>query len=219
MALGFVLAAMIRLAVVHGLGVDPGGALQVADPAAAQVFTLALLDTGQRETREGAGDPGTIVAPDSAAPLFTRVRSTERYMIALIREGYDRSATFRQLVDALQRSNVIVFVQPGYCAGGRIRSCLVGIGGSLLERHIRIKVDLQHTTHVGLIATVAHELQHALEIAEQPDVIDASGALKLYRQIAVGRCRVGLSEECETERARATERKVSQELFQHPHRL
>jgi hypothetical protein len=143
MALGFVLAAMIRLAVVHGLGVDPGGALQVADPAAAQVFTLALLDTGQRETREGAGDPGTIVAPDSAAPLFTRVRSTERYMIALIREGYDRSATFRQLVDALQRSNVIVFVQPGYCAGGRIRSCLVGIGGSLLERHIRIKVDLQ----------------------------------------------------------------------------
>jgi hypothetical protein len=211
MALGFVLTVMIRLAVTYGSGIDTDSALHASDTAAAQAFAE------QGGTREWGSDrPPTIGAPDSADPLFTRVRSTERYMIELIREGYDRSATFRQLVDALQRSNVIVFVQPGYCARGRIRSCLVSVGGSLMERHIRIKVDPQHTTQFGLIATVAHELQHAVEIAEQPEVVDASGALKLYRQIALGQCRSGLSEECETKRALATERKVTEELFRYP---
>jgi len=157
----------------------------------------------------------TLRAPnevtDEAPGLFTRVRSTERFMIALIREGYDRSPGFRDLVDVLQQSNVIVFVQPASCAGGRIRSCLVSVNGSRRARHIRINVD-PHTSHDWLIATVAHELQHAVEIAEHPDVIDGSGALELYRRIAVGRCREGLSEECETERARATEAKVLEEL-------
>src|SRR5262245_52166477 len=110
-------------------------------------------------------------APDDAPGLFTRVRSTERFMITLIREGYERSSTFRELVDTLQRSNVIVFVQPAVCAGGRIRSCLVSVKGSALERHLRIKVDT-HTSHNALIATVAHELQHAVEIAAHPEVID-----------------------------------------------
>lgn len=149
---------------------------------------------------------------DDAPGLFTRVRSTERFVIALIREGYERSPTFRELVDTLQRSNVIVFVQPGACAGGRIRSCLTSVDGSAIERHIRISVDTR-TSHNALIATMAHELQHAVEIAEHPEVTNGSGALRLYRQIAFGRCRDGLSDECETSRALATETKVTNELF------
>jgi hypothetical protein len=149
--------------------------------------------------------------PDDAPGLFTRVRSTERFVIALIREGYERSATFRDLVDTLQQSNIIVFVQPTVCAGGRIRSCLVSVTGSGLARHIRILVNTR-TSHNALIATVAHELQHAVEIAEDLDVTDASSVIQLYRRIAFGRCHEGLSEECETNRALATEKTVLREL-------
>ena len=149
---------------------------------------------------------------DDAPGLFTRVRSTERFMITLIREGYEQSPTFRELVDRLQRSNIIVFVQPAVCAGRRIRSCLVSVSGSALERHIRILVDTR-TSKNALIATVAHELQHAVEIAEHPDVTDASGTIKLYRRIAFGRCHEGLSEECETMRALDTEKAVLIEVF------
>jgi hypothetical protein len=156
--------------------------------------------------------PGRATSVDDAPGLFTRVRSTERFMIALIREGYERSPTFRNLVDTLQQSNVIVYVQPAACAGGRIRSCLVAVGGSSQSRQIRIKVDPRHTTNDRLIATVAHELQHAAEVAEHPEVIDGSGLLKLYRKLAFGRCHEGLSEECETTRALATEEKVQEEL-------
>jgi hypothetical protein len=145
--------------------------------------------------------------------LFTRVRSTERYTIALIREGYDRSGTFRHLVDTLQRSDVIVVIQPLPCAGGRIRSCLVSVNGSVGARQIGIKIDPQHTIGDWLIATIAHELQHAIEIADHPEVNDARSAIALYRQIGVGRCREGLSEECETEHALDVEKKVRDELM------
>ena len=135
-------------------------------------------------------------------------------MIVLIREGYDRSPAFRDLVDLLQQSNVIVFVQPASCAGGRIRSCLVSVNGSQRERHIRIHVDT-HTSHEWLIATVAHELQHAVEIASTPKSSTRPPHSSSYRQIAFGRCREGLSEACETTRALATERQVLEELYRH----
>jgi len=103
-------------------------------------------------------------------------------------------------------------VQPGLCAGGRIRSCLVAVAGSPHDRHIRIRLDPQHTIENGLIAAAAHELQHAVELAENPDVVDGRTLTALYRRIASGRCGQGLSEECETERALLTERTVFQEL-------
>jgi hypothetical protein len=156
--------------------------------------------------------PRTMPVHVDAPGLFTRVRSTQRPMIALLREGYDRSPTFRELVDTLQQSNIIVFVQPAVCARGRIRSCLTSVNGSGLERHIRISVDTR-TSHNSLIATMAHELQHAVEIAEHLEVIDAASALRLYRRIAFGRCREGLSDECETSRALDTEATVMKELY------
>jgi hypothetical protein len=157
--------------------------------------------------------PQDAIGTDGNRPQYSKVRSMDQYVIALVREGYDRSPTFHELVDALERSNVIVLVQPGICAGGRIRSCLVSVAGSERDRHVRIKIDPQHTIRDGLIAAVAHELQHAVEIAEHPEIKDPPGVVRLYRQIAFGRCREGLSEECETERALETEKTALRELL------
>jgi hypothetical protein len=180
---------------------------------ASMVLSVAIVIAGRAgEAPRGVPFRVSSAVVDDAPGLFTRVRSSERFMIALIGEGYERSPEFRDLVDVLQRSNVIVVVQPASCAGGRIRSCLVSVNGSASERHIRINVD-PHTSHDRLIATVAHELQHAVEIAEYPEVVDASAVLKLYRKVAIGRCREGLSEECETTRALVTEKKVLDELY------
>src|SRR5262245_44037767 len=132
--------------------------------------------------------------------LYTHVRPIEPYLAALVLEGYERSSTFRQLVDSIQQSNVTVWVRPGICAGGRIRSCLVSVSGSERARYVWITIDPNHTIEHRLIAAVAHELQHAVEVAEHPEVTDASATVKLYRQLAFGRCRDGLSEECETMR-------------------
>src|SRR2546428_6289199 len=59
--------------------------------------------------------------------------------------------------------------------------------------------------------TLFRSLQHAVEIAEEPDVFDAAGALRLFRRLGFGRCHEGLSEECETARALAMEKQRSEE--------
>jgi len=169
-------------------------------------------DPPDERGRYRSGDPSKP-ADSLDKPKFTRVRSMDRYIFELVMKGYERSSTFRVLVDTLQQSNAIVLIQPGRCAGGRIRSCLVSVNGSDEERHIRIRVDPQHTIEIGLIAAVAHELQHAVEITERQDIVDAAGVLRLYRRIAYGRCQQGLSEECETSQALTTERKVLLELW------
>jgi len=173
-------------------------------PLALAVGILAHFTSGNLGAQAPRDHPSML--------LFARVRSADKYMVGLIGEGYDRSSTFRELVDFLHQTNVIVSIQPIACAGGRIRSCVVGVKGSDRERHIWIRVNPAHTIRDRLIATVAHELQHAVEIAEHPDVIDGPSVLKLYRNIAVGPCGRGVSEECETTRALAAEERVLVEL-------
>ncbi|MCA1585200.1 MAG: hypothetical protein LC791_10680 [Acidobacteria bacterium] len=85
------------------------------------------------------------------------------------------------------------------------------VEGDHRQRHIRILVSTR-TTGDRLLATIAHELQHALEIVREADVIDGVRALALYRRIATGDCGEGLSEACETDAALAVEAKVLEEL-------
>ena len=69
-----------------------------------------------------------------------------------------------------------------------------------------------------LIATIAHELQHALEIARDPNVSTSEAALALYRRISFGGCRAGKSDRCETEAALDIEARVNDELGRTPRR-
>jgi hypothetical protein len=148
--------------------------------------------------------------PAAAVPLV-RLKPADSEMRRLIGEGYGRSTSFRELVDALHRSNAIVTVQFGMCANGRFRSCVTNVSSDDRTRSIRIKVNTR-TTDNRLIATIAHEIWHALEILAEPGATDPEGVLALYRRIGIGACREGLSDRCETEAARALESRVEAEL-------
>ena len=132
-------------------------------------------------------------------------------MRRLISDGFDRSLTFRALVDAIHRSNGVVIVQYGLCANGRFRSCVTNVDGDRDRRSIRIKVNTR-TTDDRLIATIAHELHHAIEILSDPEVAGPEEVLALYRRIGTGRCRQGLSDACETDEALRVEAVVNDEL-------
>jgi hypothetical protein len=95
---------------------------------------------------------------------------------------------------------------------------VVGVEGDARQRHIRIVLKPLPTDY-RLMATIAHELQHALEILGESDVIDGESALRLYRRIAIGECKRGRSETCETEAALQFERKVLDELEGRPARI
>lgn len=147
----------------------------------------------------------------SLEPQFVHLKPADAEMRRLMVDGYRRSETFRALVDAIHRSNAVVVVQYGQCGKGRFRSCVTDVAGDRRQRAIRIKIDTR-TTDDRLIATVAHELSHALEILRDPDVFSAETTLNLYRKIGTGKCREGLSDACETDGALAAEARVLDEI-------
>jgi len=127
---------------------------------------------------------GALVEAQMANGSSLRVRSTERFILDLVQEGHDRSPAFRELVTAIDRSNVIVYVEPGVCAFGHLDGCLVAfINVSRFgERYLRVAVNRRRDRD-SLIGLVAHELQHAREVAEVPDVLSVDGMLALFHRI------------------------------------
>ena len=162
---------------------------------------------------------GVFSISQTAAPAgdhsvrLTRVKPADSEMRRLVLDGISRSPAFRAVVDEIHQFNVVVVIQFGLCGSGRIRSCVSHVEGDERQRHIRIKVN-SRTTDDRLIATIAHELHHALEIAREPEVVNSESALRLYRRISSGKCRQGLSEQCETAAALQVEAKVNDELGQ-----
>jgi hypothetical protein len=154
---------------------------------------------------------GTSPAVVEETPRLVRIKPADAEMRRLVLDGHAGSPTFRRLMAEIHETNVVVVIQFGLCARGRIRSCVSHVEGDSRQRHIRIKVNTR-TTDDRLIATIAHELHHALEIAREPDVTSSELTLALYRRIGMGRCREGLDEKCETEAALQIEHRVNDEL-------
>ena len=145
-------------------------------------------------------------------PSRHRVRAADRALAELIEKGYERSQTFRQLVEAIEQSDAMVVVQYGFCRFRMtVRACISNVTTDHVYRHIRIKID-SSDQEFALIARIAHELQHALEIIADPAARDTDSVLAMYRRIGNGECGKGLSDRCDTEAARSIERIVRKEI-------
>ena len=117
-------------------------------------------------------------------PRFAHVRSADRSMLNLLGEGYRNSPTLRKLVDLLDASNVIVYVEPGICAFGHLGGCLLAYieVAPSAERYLRVAITLRQDPR-RILSVVAHELQHAREVAEAPDVTTVDEMLRLFQRI------------------------------------
>lgn len=122
-----------------------------------------------------------LIAAASACP---HVRANGDPAIAsLIAEATRASATFRQLMDAVDRTNGLVYVEQGHCRHG-VRACLtlsVKVAGPY--RILRILLDL-HRELSQLIGSLGHELQHALEVLSDARLTTSQAAYLFYAQIA-----------------------------------
>jgi len=140
--------------------------------------------------------------------LVARLRpdgSVERRVIA---EGLCGSATFRSLVDAIQRSDVIVYVSMRPLRNRRVNGHLEFLAATATDRLLRVVFGfpLDRATR---IATLGHELRHASEIAAAPDVRTARTFAAYFS--AHGRpSEVGTG--YETEAARQTELQIRVDL-------
>ena len=111
-----------------------------------------------------------------------------------------RSPTFRTLVAGLNSSDVVVYIESNL----RIRS---GFNGYLVDRvivaggyrYLQVVVNPELSQH-QLIGVIAHELQHAMEVAEAGSVRSDTDLRALFKSRDTGAC--GLAHSC-TETAAA----------------
>lgn len=111
-----------------------------------------------------------ILAVPAVADPSTRVRASHPRLAHLLLAGEQRSATFRDLIARLQVSDVIVHLEsapPGHPLDGGMQF----VGAIGLARYVRVtlRTDLQAE---ALMALIGHELRHAVEVAENPEIRD-----------------------------------------------
>ena len=140
------------------------------------------------------------------------VRSTNSRLARAIGQGSVRSATFRRMVEALRATDVIIHVESGDCDCRRANACLSLLAASGGVRYLRASVSLRRLD-VELIEQIGHELQHALEIAGQAEIISDATLAAYYRSHSQG---CGRLTHCfETAAARTAGQAVRTELY-HP---
>jgi hypothetical protein len=117
------------------------------------------------------------------APHAAHVRSSSPALVALIQQATRRSATFRGLVEAIDASDSIVFVEAGNCGHG-VRACFVDVAAAGTNRYMRVVVD-PHKAAWDLMGSIGHELRHTLEVIGEPRIRDNHTKYFFYEQIGM----------------------------------
>jgi len=108
-------------------------------------------------------------------------------------EGLRRSEVIRRLVAVIDASDVIVYLARGDCPRPAV-ACLMVTSRGAGVRHVRI--NFRQPIGLGkpggwhkddLSVAIAHELQHAVEIAGWPDVIDGETMQAAYTRRGLDR--------------------------------
>jgi len=111
-----------------------------------------------------------------------RLRPQDARLTSLLHQGAARSTTFKSLVDRIEASNVIVYVALNPLMKPNFSGMLTWMTRSGDYRYLRASISTDLTSD-QMIATLAHELQHAVEVIEDESVIDESSLVALYRRI------------------------------------
>ena len=113
---------------------------------------------------------------------FQHLRSLDEGMRAAIDDGIRRSALFRELVTQIELSDLIVYVEPDCTLRDYVQGKLVFVTAAPPVRYLRVRIACQ-LTGIKQIAMLAHELQHAVEVANAPWVVDEASLAAEYRRI------------------------------------
>jgi hypothetical protein len=132
---------------------------------------------------------GLVVSPlalVSVLPLLPahHVRSTDREMLNIVELGAHRSTLFRALVERLDGSDVFVYLEPSRTISG---GCLRFAAASPRGRYLRVLIGPERDMN-QLLALIAHELEHAAEVAQSVDVVDEATFNALFARIGRSHC-------------------------------
>jgi len=144
------------------------------------------------------------MVPSQLRPLSCRTA-------AIVANGLVRSATFRGLVDKVGQLNGIVYITDRYYVNSQTRRVMSGAlshSVSLAGAHRVLHLMVAPESGDRQLITMAHELQHAIEVLEAPGVDTEAAVDQLFKRIGV-QVSAGVME---TQAALDAERAVAREL-------
>ncbi len=115
-------------------------------------------------------------------PHIPHIRSTHHELLRLLADGCRRSRTLDTLVKRIEQSDLLVYLEWGSDVPLSLRAYLRLAGAGPVHRYLRIKVKIPARDETVLLL-LAHELQHAAEVADAPDVRTEADLDTLYRRI------------------------------------
>ncbi len=146
--------------------------------------------------------------PQSALPDdLGHIRSRSPLLSDAISTGTERSATFRALVDRIERSDLIVYVTCAKFSSTTLRGRTWLAAARPGARYVRVDIRC-YGLSVVFPSILAHELQHVVEIAAEPLVVDDRSFARLYSTIGFREC----DTEFETSEAQRVGERVQLEL-------
>ena len=150
--------------------------------------------------------PSLALAQAEGGP---RVRPTDTRLANILRDGIERSSTLRRLVDRVETGDVVVYLESKQTMPWALLGTLTWIGANESLRFVRAAIKVQPKSN-SLIAGIAHELQHVIEVIEAPWVCDSRSLQALYKDI--GKRTTSSDQLWDTAAARWTTQQVLAEL-------
>jgi len=111
-----------------------------------------------------------------------RVRSDSPFIAAAIALGSERSPAFRGLLETIDASDGLLYVDEGVCGHG-VFSCLlhtVQIAGP--HRVLRIRIDRREVMGCHVAGSIGHELQHAVEVLSDARIRSGAGVFDYFER-------------------------------------
>ena len=152
-------------------------------------------------------------APAGVAPHVRPESEVER---RLLDELTTRSATVRAFVDALDATDVVVYISHRMFTSSELEGRIGFLQSERRAGPMRyLVVELAcGRSRVDELVTLGHELRHAIEIANAPQVVDARTLSAHYRRIGVRTSGPTEWERFETRAAADTSSEIRRELLE-----
>ena len=120
-------------------------------------------------------------APGIAAADMVRVRAADGRTASILRDGVARSETVRALVNEIERSDLIVYLEIQWNLSRGLAGNLAWVAATKAARYVRVSLNPELTTD-AMVATLAHELQHAVEIARERSIVSSATMASYYER-------------------------------------
>ena len=140
---------------------------------------------------------------DEAMP---RVRAVDPRVAGLIESGTRRSATFKQLIERIDTTDGIVYIDVGVCRPPAVACLPHSMTQAGPNRVLHIVINTRRAPR-EIVASIAHELSHALEVLAEHAIRDGAAIFNFYSRQGLKR-----GDGFETQEAVDTEIKVRSEL-------